>query len=41
MENGSFLLRESVNNPGDFVLCANADGQIRHFKLYQNEEVSP
>ena len=36
---GSFLLRESVNNPGELVLSAQADGQTRHFKMHQNEVV--
>nr|XP_009858066.1 tyrosine-protein kinase Fer isoform X1 [Ciona intestinalis] len=32
-QDGDFLLRESNNSLGDFVLSAKADGQVRHFKV--------
>lgn len=36
-EDGDFLLRESQNSPGDFVLSVKHDGNNKHFKINTNQ----
>ncbi|XP_076809101.1 tyrosine-protein kinase Fer-like isoform X2 [Clavelina lepadiformis] len=38
VSNGDFLLRESTNSPGEFVLSGKSENQIRHFKIQKNEQ---
>lgn len=35
---GSYLVRTSHTSPGDFILSLNAEGQVKHFKLYYDTE---
>lgn len=39
-EDGDFLLRESQNSPGDFVLSVKHEGTNKHFKINTNKTVS-
>lgn len=33
---GTFLVRESTNYPGDFTLCMTFRGKVEHYRIYQN-----
>ncbi|TKR94788.1 hypothetical protein L596_009030 [Steinernema carpocapsae] len=32
---GTFLIRESTNFPGDFTLCMTCNGKVEHYRIYQ------
>uniref|UniRef100_A0AC35TQL0 Tyrosine-protein kinase n=1 Tax=Rhabditophanes sp. KR3021 TaxID=114890 RepID=A0AC35TQL0_9BILA len=32
--NGTFLIRESTNYPGDYTLCLSFDGKVEHYRIH-------
>ena len=38
--NGDYLVRESSTKPGQFVLSAWSDGQVKHFIIQTSDDVS-
>ncbi|XP_056132371.1 megakaryocyte-associated tyrosine-protein kinase [Lampris incognitus] len=41
VENGLFLVRESIRHPGDYVLCVSFSGEVIHYRvMYRNNKLT-
>lgn len=41
VEDGLFLVRESIRHPGDYVLCVSVSGEVIHYRvMYRNNKLT-